>query len=663
MEKKKRDNRKTGGCRKKAALTCAAALSCALALGGCGSGEGKGPGKDGEEAQKDTSILVETASPQTESIELDGDFIGTVESDDEITVMAKIGGDVTATYFEEGDRVNAGDLLFTIDDRSAQISMAQAQAGLASANASVNSAGASLASAQANVSVNELNLLYTQEQIKQSLGQVDTNQMQLENAVAAAKYALKAAQENESLAAEQFGLARDNYEDLEDSLDDLRDNADHMGKYAKELEQIRTKYKEIKNASDTDAAKGMLNGMGITVSDDRDTVEKIADYYIYEMTDGAANDEYTLGVMVSAAQSQESTLRSSRESLDGNKDSLRLNQISAAISKETAKNNVYSAEDSLKLAEKMLEDYELYTKAVVIAGANYQLAGSNAGLIAAQAGETQAQAGVAQAQAGVAQAQAGVDAAQLQLEYTKVTAPVSGVITSKNVTVNNMATQGMAAYVITPDDVINISFYVSESVMRELSIGQEVRVERNGEQYTAQITENAGVADDTNGLFEVKAKLTDNSDRLITGTSVKLTLATQKAENVMTIPVDSVYYESQQAYVYCAENGKAVRTQIETGITNNESVEVKSGLTQDSQVITTWAAQLKDGSDIRISGADAGKEEGNTQGGSGSGEGDPQGGSEGEEAIEAADAGELTDTQRLDMAIQERIMQKDQIEQ
>ena len=97
MEKKKRDNRKTGGCRKTAALTCAAALYCALALGGCGSGEGKGPGKEGEEAQKDTSILVETASPQTESIELDGDFIGTVESDDEITVMAKIGGDVTGT--------------------------------------------------------------------------------------------------------------------------------------------------------------------------------------------------------------------------------------------------------------------------------------------------------------------------------------------------------------------------------------------------------------------------------------------------------------------------------------------------------------------------------------------------------------------------------------
>ena len=68
----------------------------------------------------------------------------------------------------------------------------------------------------------------------------------------------------------------------------------------------------------------------------------------------------------------------------------------------------------------------------------------------------------------------------------------------------------------------------------------------------------------------------------------------------MTIPVDSVYYESQKAYVYCMQDGKAVKTQIETGITNNESVEVRSGLTVDSQVITTWTSQLKDGAAVKI---------------------------------------------------------------
>lgn len=556
------------------AFACVAVMTSGLLLSGCA-----GPGGKENVEEKDTSILVETAQPKTESIELEGDFIGTVEAEDEVTVVAKIGGDVTAAYFEEGDRVNAGDLLFTIDDRSAQISMEQAQASLESANASVNSASA-------GVSVAELNLLYTQEQIKETLGKVDTNQMQLENAVASAKYALKAAEENESIAAEQFGIARDNYKDLEDSLDDLKDDANNMGKYARQLKTVKSNYDKIKNGtmnlpSDLDSK---YTGSG--------TPEDKAAYYIKELA--GAESEYELGVMISSAESSESSMRSQRSSLDGNKDSARLAQIQAAIGKETAKNNVLSAEDAKRLAEKMLQDYELYTKAVIIAGANAQLAGSNSNLIAAQSGMTQAQ-------AGVKQAQAGVEAAQLQLEYTQVTAPVSGVIREKNVTVNNMAAQGSTAYVITADSGSNVTFYVSEAVMKELTVGQQAKVERNGETYQATISENAGVADAESGLFKIKAQLSESdAQKLIAGTTVKITLATRRADQVMTIPVDSVYYEAQKAFVYCMEGNKAVKTEIEAGITNNETVEVKSGLTKDSQIITTWASQLKDGAEVKL---------------------------------------------------------------
>lgn len=643
------------------AFACVTMISSGLILGGCGGQGGPGGPAAGEESQqKEMSILVEAQIPSVENIELDGDFIGSVESEDAITVMVKVSGDVTGAFFEEGQRVNAGDLLFTIDDRSAQISMAQAQASLesasasvASASASVNSANASAASAEANVVLQQLNLLYTQEQIKQSLGQVETNQMQLENAVASAKYALKAAQENEALAAEQFGLARDAYEDLEDNLDDLKDNADHMNKYAKQLERVKKRYDEIKSAQTVADAAAMA---GIHVPDDRDTVQKVADYYIYSMTGSAAGSEYDLGVMISTAKSQEETMRSSRSSLDGNKDQMRLSQFQAAIGKETAKNNVYSAEDALRLAEKMLEDYELYTKAVIIAGANYQLAGSNVGLISAEASQTQAQSGVAQAQAGVKQAQAGVkqaqagvDAAQLQLDYTKVSSPVSGVVTQKNITVNNMAAQGSAAYVITPDDAVGITFYVSEKVMTQLTEGQEVKVERNGTEYTAHISENAGVADAASGLFKVKAQLDASaSGKLITGTSVKVTLATQRADQVMTIPVDSVYYESQKAYVYCIENGRAVKTEIETGIANNERVEVKSGLSGESQVITTWASQLKDNVLVEVKGSEEGS------GGKDTKTGDVQ-----TQESEEAGLPELSDTQKLNFEMEARITQSD----
>lgn len=586
---KSRNNRYARG----VALLMTVLLVSGTVMTGCGK-------KEEATEEKDTSILVETVKPKTANIELDGEFIGTIESDNQINVIPKVAGDVTATYFEEGDHVNAGDLLFTIDDTGAQISMDQAQASLESAQASVETASVSVQAA-------EQNLLYTQAQITENLGKVDTNQMQLENAVASAKYALKAAEENEALAAEQFGMARDDYEDLEDDLDDLKDNAHNMEKYADELSQVKKNYEKIVSTSNssTDVEKQtateLLQAAKVTVPDDWSDgvqVKEAAQKYILNCTSGSANDLYSLGVMVNSAKNTAESIRTNRSTLDSNKDKYKLNMFSSAIGKETAKNNVLSAEDGKRLAEKMLQDYELYTKATILAGANAQLAGSIQSQVAAQSG-------LKQAQAGVKQAQAGVEGAQLQLDYTKVTAPVSGTITKKNVTTNNMAATGNVAYVITAEDEMNIVFYVAETVMRQAEVGQPIQVERNGEVYQAQITENAGVADQTSGLFKLKAQFTGGAENMITGTKVKITMATDKADNVMTVPVDSVYYESRKAYVYVMDGGKAVRTEVETGITNNTDVEIKSGITKDSEIITTWAAQLRDGADVRLKGDSA----------------------------------------------------------
>lgn len=622
------------------ALTCVTMISSGLVLGGCAE---KGE-TEGEETQKDNSILVETATPQTENIELTGNFMGTVEAENEITVVAKAGGDVTATYFEEGERVEAGDLLFTVDDAGAQIKMAQAQASLESASATVSTASA-------GVSVAELNLLYTQDQIRETLGTTDTNRMKLENSVASAKYALKAAQENQEYAKEAFGISREQYEDLEDLLDDYDDEADDYDDAADKLEKYYKNYHRIKSASNDTELQQIMNSMRLTYTPG-DTVDSVAKKYLQDNT--KASTDYELATMVSSMRSAATSYRSQGESADKNKDSMKLALFQSAISIETAKNNVLSSEDAKRLAEKMLEDYNLYTMAKIMTGANAELAGSNSKLITAQAS-------VIQAQASVKQAQASVDAAQLELDYTQVTAPVSGVITQKNVTVNNMASQGSPAYVIAADDGANVVFYVAETVMRELSVGQEVVVERNGSTYSATISENAGVADTASGLFKIKAQLTNGANELIAGTSVKLTLATQSADNVMTIPVDSVYYESQKAFVYCMEDGKAVKTQIETGITNNESVEVKSGLSADSQVIVTWAAQLKDGSQVKTKDSAEVPAETETE------EAPAQEGAvteSTEEAIEAASIEdvELTDTAKLSLSIEERIKQENEVQ-
>ena len=201
------------------------------------------------------------------------------------------------------------------------------------------------------------------------------------------------------------------------------------------------------------------------------------------------------------------------------------------------------------------------------------------------------------------QAQLGIDSARLQLNYTQVTAPVSGTILSKNVEELGIAQMGYAAYVIISDDGAIASFGVPESTYRMLSLGQAVSVERNGVVYDGNIVELPLQVNPQTGLFTIKAAVKGDTEQLIMGTSVKVTLAVKHAEDTLTIPIDCVYYESGESYTYVLEGNIVRKVSIETGLYDDVNIQVLSGITEDTPVITTWSSDLRDGLEVRVSGA------------------------------------------------------------
>ncbi len=564
--------------------------AAALLLAGCNDAFSK----DKKEEQETKKIGVSVENPVRSDIEITGDFIGNVSADSTVNVVAKLSGDVTNTYFEVGDHVNAGDLMFTIDDTSAQISMKQAKAAL-------DSSRASLGSAQAGLEAAKVSNLYTTAQVTQQWGTAGTNEMQLANAVNSAKYGLMNASENNNAAGMQLDYVRDQISDIDDQIDELEDNKDNMAKYAKALSQIKNIYTEISacaGTADPQAALALVYNKYQIRGLSPNNAEAAAKTYLQMSTSGGASTVQELDSMISGANSASSAI----DQLEDAKDQLLVSKAQAEVAKVAASTGVCQAQEAQALAQRMLDDYRNYTLATIITGGQAQLAGATSQVASAEAG-------VKQVQAGVAQAETGVEAAQLQLDYANVKAPVSGVITAKNITVNNMAAAGSPAYVIMADDTQYVDFYVSEAVMGRLMTGQEITITRNGSTYKAKITENAGVADAATGLFFVKAQILPGADRLINGTKVKITLATDSRSSVITVPVDSVYYLNEQAYVYRYINGKAVKTNVVTGISDSDKIEITDGLTEQDKVITTWASQLRDGMEVEVEGSALSRED------------------------------------------------------
>ena len=67
------------------------------------------------------------------------------------------------------------------------------------------------------------------------------------------------------------------------------------------------------------------------------------------------------------------------------------------------------------------------------------------------------------------------------------------------------------------------------------------------------------------------------------------------------IPQGAIYYDAGQGYVYAYENGKAVRHDITVGVSNNDYAEVIEGIDANTDLITTWNPNLRDGAEVSLS--------------------------------------------------------------
>ncbi len=193
------------------------------------------------------------------------------------------------------------------------------------------------------------------------------------------------------------------------------------------------------------------------------------------------------------------------------------------------------------------------------------------------------------------------DNAVKALNEAKVYAPVSGVISMKNVAASDMATPGAPAYVIDQDSAAPmISFNLSEDGANALTVGSPVTVSYNGQDYPAQITELSNAANPQTGLYAAKAQTEEPLGTSRSGGVVKVKASTAKAENALLLPLELLEYDENQPYVYLFRDGVAVRADVVTGISSAEEVVILSGITAGDQIITTWHPDLRDGAAVAL---------------------------------------------------------------
>ena len=254
----------------------------------------------------------------------------------------------------------------------------------------------------------------------------------------------------------------------------------------------------------------------------------------------------------------------------------------------------------------------------------------NTGDISSQTYE-QTKAAYDQAAAGLEGAKLQLEATQLQydtqVEYATVTAPVSGKIESESMEINALAAQSTQLCVISGDSAKKVQFGVTDRLLPAFSLGETIRVEKQGETYEGTISSISTMVSAASGLYPLEATVADNG-AIPAGASVKVYFTSEKAEDVLTVPTDAIYYDGGKNYVYTvseiskeelSDTGSGTvatvmegntpaevhKIEVETGLSDGERTEIRSGISQEDTVILTWTNQLYEGAQVQVLSAGA----------------------------------------------------------
>jgi HlyD family secretion protein len=227
------------------------------------------------------------------------------------------------------------------------------------------------------------------------------------------------------------------------------------------------------------------------------------------------------------------------------------------------------------------------------------------------------------------QARASLKQSLDDLSKTRIFAPMTGTISDLNKEVGEIAIgsqfQEDVIMVVADLNSMEALVNVDENDIVNVKVGQTAEIEVDalfGEKLTGDVYEIANTATMADPAaqqqqqptqkteFEVKIAITSDIERLRPGMTASAEISTEKKENVVGVPIQSVAVrtidqlatedeeieDAEKRFtadadgfveiVFCIEDGKAVARQVETGIQSNDMIEIKSGIDADETVVT-----------------------------------------------------------------------------
>ncbi|XTZ39793.1 MdtA/MuxA family multidrug efflux RND transporter periplasmic adaptor subunit [Salmonella enterica] len=230
------------------------------------------------------------------------------------------------------------------------------------------------------------------------------------------------------------------------------------------------------------------------------------------------------------------------------------------------------------------------------------------------------QALVSESEGTVKADEASVASAQLQLDWSRITAPISGRVGLKQVDLGNQISSGdtTGIVVLTQTHPIDLVFTLPESdiatVIQAQKAGQQLTVEAWDRTNKQKLSSGVLLSldnqiDTTTGTIKLKARFDNEDDALFPNQFVNARMLVSTQQNAVVIPAAALQMGNEGNFVWVLNDKNQVSKHTVTpGIQDSQKVVITAGLSAGDRVITDGIDRLTEGAKVEVVDAQSAQE-------------------------------------------------------
>lgn len=205
--------------------------------------------------------------------------------------------------------------------------------------------------------------------------------------------------------------------------------------------------------------------------------------------------------------------------------------------------------------------------------------------------------------ANIQKAQTDLSTLRESLQNTVITAPTSGVISGKSITVGQYLSPGAALGKVENISPIYAVIEVKDSDLSYVKLGAQAKFKLSNEdsvEYDGVVKSIDGSADSASRVFKCRIQIDNKDGKLKPGVFGNIKIATDENKKAITLPLKAIGGSEGNYYIFINNNGVAKKQTITTGEISGDIVEIKSGVKDGESVITTNVGTLQDGDGVKV---------------------------------------------------------------